>query len=389
MSCADNRLLHSALLDGELSAAERAQVEAHLATCADCTAELAALARTLGMLHALPAARAPLGFVDRVLEAARPLPWHRRLGRRLFQPLRVKLPLEAAAVVLVALGAVYVFQNTPELQHAARQEQPASAPVPVAPPATPAPATGPAVSGTPAPSASAPAEPSQPATKTDQVEQVEKQVEKKERESALSEEAQKKRAATLERRSDSSDASPGANLMKDAAPAPSPVVAPPPSVSPPPIAAAPPAAAPPSEGAAAVAPPAAPAPEARDKRAARSRPQAPREVEGVRPEAKSGELSARAPQMPARLFVAPDASGRLTVGDRAAAERALAELGGRLGVAQAFRREEADGALIEWMVPREVYPEFVRGLAGIGRWTADREPATLPPRVRLQIRVGS
>ena len=136
MSCADNRLLHSALLDGELSAAERDQVEAHLATCADCTAELAALARTLGMLHALPAARAPLGFVDRVLEAARPLPWHRRLGRRLFQPLRVKLPLEAAAVVLVALGAVYVFQATPELQHAARQEQPASAPVPVAPPAT-------------------------------------------------------------------------------------------------------------------------------------------------------------------------------------------------------------------------------------------------------------
>ena len=386
MSCADNRLLHSALLDGELAPAERAQVEAHLATCADCTAELAALARTLGMLHALPAARAPLGFVDRVLEAARPMPWHRRLGRRLFQPLRVKLPLEAAAVVLVALGAVYVFQNTPELQQAARQEQPASAPVPVAPPATPAPATGPAVSGTPAPPASAPAEPSQPATKTDQVEQVEK----KERESALSEEAQKKRAATLERRSDSSDASPGAtSLMKDAAPAPPPAAAPPPSVSPPPIAAAPPAAAPPSEGAAAVAPPAAPAPEARDKRAARSRPQAPREVEGVRPEAKPGELSARAPQMPARLFVAPDASGRLTVGDRAAAERALAELGGRLGVAQAFRREEADGALIEWMVPREVYPEFVRGLAGLGRWTADREPATLPPRVRLQIRVGS
>ena len=392
MSCADNRLLHSALLDGELAPAERAQVEAHLATCADCTAELAALARTLGLLHALPAARAPLGFVDRVLEAARPLPWHRRLGRRLFQPLRVKLPLEAAAVALVALGAVYVFQNTPELQHAARQEQPASAPgpVPVAPPATPAPATGPAVSGTPAPPASTLAEPSQPATKTDQVEQVEKQVEEKERESLLSEEAQKKRAAPLERRSDSSDASPGAtNLMKDAAPAPPPAAAPPPSVSPPPIAAAPPGAAPPSEGAAAVAPPAAPAPEARDKRAARSRPQAPRDVEGARPEAKSGELSARAPQMPARLFVAPDASGRLTVGDRAAADRALAELGGRLGVAQAFRREEADGALIEWMVPREVYPEFVRGLAGIGRWTADREPATLPPRVRLQIRVGS
>ena len=92
--------------------------------------------------------------------------------------------------------------------------------------------------------------------------------------------------------------------------------------------------------------------------------------------------------MPARLFVAPDTAGRLVVGDRIAADRALADLGGRLGVAQAFRREEPDGALIEWIVPREVYAEFVRGLAGIGRWTADREPSTLPARVRLQVRVG-
>ena len=168
MSCAENRLRHSALLDGELAPTERAQVEAHLATCAECTAELAALARTLGMLHALPAVRAPLGFVDRVLESTRPMPWHRRLGRRLFQPLRVKLPLEAAAVMLVAFGAVYVFQNTPELQQAARQEQ--SAPVPVAPPATPAPATVPAVTGTPAPSPSAPAEAHKSAAEVDQTE---------------------------------------------------------------------------------------------------------------------------------------------------------------------------------------------------------------------------
>ena len=71
-------------------------------------------------------------------------------------------------------------------------------------------------------------------------------------------------------------------------------------------------------------------------------------------------------------LVAPDTAGRLVVGDRIAADRALADLGGRLGVARAFRREEPDGALIEWIVPREVYAEFVRGLAGIGRWTADR-----------------
>ena len=87
--------------------------------------------------------------------------------------------------------------------------------------------------------------------------------------------------------------------------------------------------------------------------------------------------------------IAPDASGRLSVADRAAADRALADLGARLGVTQAFRRDEPDGAIIEWILPREVYLEFVRGLAGIGRWTADREPAALPARVRLQVRVGS
>jgi hypothetical protein len=231
MSCADNRLLHSALLDGELAPDERAQVEAHLASCPECTAELAALARTLGMLHGLPAARAPLGFVDRVLEAARPMPWHRRWGRRLFQPRHVKLPLEAAAVVLVALGAVYVFQNTPELQQTARQEPPASAPVPVAPPATPAPATVPAAPGTPAPSDNALAESSPRGAELDRTVKAElDRTVKKEREGAPSEapapvtapppeppqkaDGQKARAARPQGRSDSAGAPSGAaNLM--------------------------------------------------------------------------------------------------------------------------------------------------------------------------------
>jgi len=394
MNCADNRLLHSALLDGELAPDERAQVEAHLATCAECTAELAALARTLSMIHALPAARAPQGFVDRVLEATRPLPWHRRLGRRLFQPLRVKLPLEAAAIMLVALGAVYVFQNTPELQQAARQEPPVSAPVPVSPPATPAPPAVPAVRGTPAPSPSAPAE----AHRTAEEDQAGK---KKEREAALSDapakaEAPPSRPVTPpaprlearpeaklqskvdarktpvapEGRSDAREAPPAAtNLMKDKAPSQSPAAPP-----------APPAAA---------APPADVAPEAREKSGARPQSEVSRPLDRVGPSESSGDLSARARQVPARLFVAPDASGRLSVADRAAADRALADLGARLGVTQAFRRDEPDGAIIEWIVPREVYAEFVRGLAGIGRWTADREPASPPARVRLQVRVGS
>jgi len=205
----------------------------------------------------------------------------------------VKLPLEAAAVMLVALGAVYVFQNTPELQQAARQEPPVSAPVPVSPPATPAPPAVPAVRGTPAPSPSAPAE----AHRTAEEDQAGR---KKEREAALSDapakaEAPPSRPVTPpaprlearpeaklqskvdarktpvapEGRSDAREAPPAAtNLMKDKAPSQSPAAPP-----------APPAAA---------APPADVAPEAREKSGARPQSEVSRPLDRVGPSESSG-----------------------------------------------------------------------------------------------------
>lgn len=370
MTCAENREQHSALLDGELPAGERARVEAHLAACAECSAELARLARMLGMLHALPPERAPLGFVDRVLEAARPTPWYVRAGRRLAQPWRVKLPLEAAAVVIVALGAVYVFQKTPELQQAARHESPAPASAPVQAPAPPSqaasPATAPAtpsesVPAVPPPAAQAPTTPARPPASS----------------------SERQRAKT---------ASPGGALSEDVnrtassnleAPAKGPA---------------------PLEDAAKQQ--AAPAPTA--KEITKNKDAASREAEsavekkadGARVDAQTApappaqaeprrqRLGRVAPATPevARDFVPPDASGRLAVGDREAAERALAELRGRLGVTEAFRRDAGDGnVVIEMIVPRAALADFTHGLDGIGRWTWDRDPSTLPPQIRLQI----
>lgn len=142
MTCAEARALFSALVDDELTAAERAVVEAHLAGCDECRRELDRFSRTVAMVRALPPERAPAGFVDRVTEAAHPAPWPRRLARRLFVPIGVKVPMEVAAVVLVATTAVWVFQRTPELQQAARQEAPAP-PAPT-PPASRSPRRSPA-----------------------------------------------------------------------------------------------------------------------------------------------------------------------------------------------------------------------------------------------------
>lgn len=121
MTCEEIRELFSARVDGALSPDERARLAVHLSACAECTREWEHFAGTVGMVRAVAPARAPAGFVDRVL-AARPRPWYRRLARSLFTPWPVKLPLEAAGVVLVAGLAIMVFQRSPEL--------PASGPAP-------------------------------------------------------------------------------------------------------------------------------------------------------------------------------------------------------------------------------------------------------------------
>jgi hypothetical protein len=136
MTCTEVRELFSAHVDAALSADERARLDAHLAACAECTAEWRRFERTVGVVRAVAPARAPAGFVERVL-AARPRPWYRRLARDVFVPWPVKLPLEAAAIVLVAGLAVVVLQRSPELQQAAYAPEPPAGTTAPSPPAGP------------------------------------------------------------------------------------------------------------------------------------------------------------------------------------------------------------------------------------------------------------
>ncbi|HKQ67358.1 MAG TPA: zf-HC2 domain-containing protein, partial [Methylomirabilota bacterium] len=122
MNCHDAREQFSALIDDALAADERAALDAHLATCADCRRELQRFRDTVALMRGAAPVRAPAGFVDRVLEAARPVPWHRRLLHVMFLPWPIKLPMEAAAIVLVSVGVAMVYRGSPELQQSARQE---------------------------------------------------------------------------------------------------------------------------------------------------------------------------------------------------------------------------------------------------------------------------
>jgi Putative zinc-finger len=387
MTCADARDTLSALVDDALAPAERAAVEAHLSTCADCRRELERLRATVALLQGMERPRAPAGFVDRVVAAARPEPWPRRLGRWLFVPLGVKLPVEAAAVALVAVAAVYVVHRTPELEEVARE-----GPAPAFRPASPvvpagkddarsaqvgSPGSG-ASSDAPrtpsAPPASQP-QPAAPAPASD----------------ALAPKAPAgPRAPVRERsfadkgRSDAKDESGARDIEGGGGGTVSGGVAKRGQTGTEQSAA----------GAGGAAPPASVSSEAA---------QAPRALATPGPAARASgnvsELDARqkpASAVPevrkeAKTAPVPDVSGRLAVATPDAAEQALETLVGRLGGRRLARRPDpaAPGrVLVEVEVPREALDELTVGLGKIGRWAPEREPTGSPPRVRVEVSVG-
>ena len=163
MTCYDAREWLGALVDEAVDPARRVEVEAHLLACAECRLELEGLRATVGLLRRVEPARAPAGFVDRVMRRARPTPWYRRVAAWLFLPLSVKLPAEAAAIVVIAGLAMLLIDRTPELRQAARVEPPAPPPISDAPP-QPAPRGGEVPTAPSAKVAPAPPEPAQAPT---------------------------------------------------------------------------------------------------------------------------------------------------------------------------------------------------------------------------------
>jgi len=339
MICHDARELFSALTEGALTPAERGALDRHLAGCAECRRELERFRATVALLHRIEPVRAPAGFVDRVLAAAQPAPWHRRLVRAVFLPWPLKLPLEAAALVLVGVSVALVFRATPGLQQAARLEpapaavsdtteraapgpvvrepQPAMpAPKPVAPasrPATPARATG-AQETKPAP----PREPepgSRPAATPESMRSV---ADKRHAPEARRPLGKSQERAKLE---DEADRSRRQDTARAAAGEENAVAAP---------------------------------------RTAR-----------VRPGTKEGA----------------DVAGRLAVDDREAALRAIGELLGRAGGREIARRPLPDGLALELAIPRAAWAEFAQELAQLGRFTPGPQAGELPDPVRVTLRI--
>jgi hypothetical protein len=150
----DMRKQLSAYCGGDLEPAERLRLEEHLAGCPSCRAELADLQTALRLVRTTPESEPPPWLAARIMARVREQQRERRSWwQRIFYPLRVKLPIELAALLLVCVGTYYLARDVEtrmrppaiqqELPDAPSQPgtpaQPPGQRVPAAAPATPAP----------------------------------------------------------------------------------------------------------------------------------------------------------------------------------------------------------------------------------------------------------
>ena len=350
MTCSETRDLLSAWLDQALDAHEREQVEAHLAGCPECRRELEGLRSTVTVLSRVEHPRAPVGFVDKVMGEVYPAPWYRKLGRRVFQPLSVKLPLEAGAMVVIAILGVYLLQGTPEMKDAARPDVPAMAPRPDSPPVAP-----------PAPLPQAPA----PSPSTEGAARLEKGAPPAARE--------ERERDNLARRPDQAQAPAEMNqdVKKEST-----------------VKAEPPATEPEKPETPAAR---SPAPRALDSReSSRDRFEEDRKsAQGAVPARPALPLAPAAPSvMSTKQLIAPMVSGALTVKDRPQAERDLANLISRTGAREIARRQEGNATIVDVVVPQAGYADFRRELGGLGALRLDGQPDATAALVRLTVRIS-
>ena len=115
MNCEEVQAQLSDYLDKALPAADFHAVEAHLSVCTLCRTETHYLSECIRHVASLPVVEPPLGFTQRVMARVHEIDEQPNFfWQRWFFPLRIKIPLQATAVALVGILAIYILLKEPE-----------------------------------------------------------------------------------------------------------------------------------------------------------------------------------------------------------------------------------------------------------------------------------
>ena len=103
MECSRSKELLSDYIDGILDARTKALLEEHLVVCKGCSEDLASLKALVQEMGSLKSLEAPRDFLEKVHERIEQRSKFGQIMRKLFFPVRIKVPLELATVTAMAI----------------------------------------------------------------------------------------------------------------------------------------------------------------------------------------------------------------------------------------------------------------------------------------------
>jgi hypothetical protein len=118
MKCANIREKVSEYIDGTISPEEIILIEGHLESCQECKQYFADMRKTVEHVRNLEEIEPPAWLTPKVMAKIRSEVVPKKgIVQRLFSPLYIKLPLQAAVAVLLAVTTLYVYKTMqPELK---------------------------------------------------------------------------------------------------------------------------------------------------------------------------------------------------------------------------------------------------------------------------------
>ncbi len=108
MDCEEIKKLLSEYIDDTLDMQMKTLIKEHLATCKACSEELVSLKAYIKELSSLKEVEAPEDFLEKVHERVEQRFKFEKIMRKLFFPIRIKVPLKLVAVVATVLLAIAI-----------------------------------------------------------------------------------------------------------------------------------------------------------------------------------------------------------------------------------------------------------------------------------------
>jgi hypothetical protein len=122
MNCQEVQLQLSGYLEKSLDAVRMKSIETHLSSCPFCRAEVYGLSDCIRQVAELPMVELPVGFTQRVMAHAREIEIEPTGWQRLLAAFKLTMPIQAAAMVIIGVLAVLLYQKDPRARNVAFTE---------------------------------------------------------------------------------------------------------------------------------------------------------------------------------------------------------------------------------------------------------------------------